>query len=245
MASSKNCPMCGTSNDQSAQSCKYCGFLFEDFGNQGISTGSGSSHPLPQQQEEQPPSINTIPAPSPTDTFGMSSSTTSAGTPLFTVSKSLLGSIGPSIAYLVFILFFATTTSFSSLSIAIVVIFVLIAILPVLFSPRKYEFYDSLLRMHKIIGGDSEIPYTGLEVHDYRAGRRPRIVLSAAGQRRPIVISGNPMNKELGEDLNQFLSKKVKKYIPEPGNQQQSTPSSDTDTATNTNDDDAGAEYKT
>ncbi len=99
--------------------------------------------------------------------------------------------------------------------------------------------------MHKIIGGDSEIPYTGLEVYDYRAGRKPRIVLSAAGQRRPIVISGNPMNKELGEDLNQFLSKKVKKYIPQSRNQQQSTPSSDTDTATNTNDDDASAEYKT
>ena len=242
MASSKKCPMCGTSNDQNAQSCKYCGFLFEDFGNAGIRTSGDRSNPIPPPQQEQPPSINTIP--SREDNFGMSTSPTSTGTPLFTVSKSLLGSIVPSIVYLVFILFVTTTTSFSLLSVAFIAIFILISVLPALFTPRKYEFYDSLLRMHKIIGGDSDIPYTSLEVRDYRAGRRPQIALLSAEQKRPIVIPGNPANKELGEDLNQFLSKKLKKSNPQAGDQQQSTLSSDTVGAMNTNDD-TDAAYKT
>ncbi len=244
MASSKKCPMCGTSNDKNAQSCKYCGFLFEDFASSGIRTGSASTNPFPPPtQEQQPQSINAIPAPSVTDTFGMPTPITSIGAPLYTVSKSLLGSIVPSIVYLVFILFVTATTTFSLFSVAFITIFILISILPALFTSRKYEFFETSLRMHKIIGGDSEIPYTALEVRDYRAGRRPQIVLLAAGQKRPIVISGNPTNKELGLDLNQFLGKKLKRYIPEPRNQQHST-SSDDDSAMNNRDDDADAGYK-
>ncbi|MGI0079369.1 MAG: zinc ribbon domain-containing protein, partial [Nitrososphaerales archaeon] len=31
---SKECPMCGTMNKERAQSCKYCGYLFENPSNQ-------------------------------------------------------------------------------------------------------------------------------------------------------------------------------------------------------------------
>ena len=48
-------------------------------------------------------------------------------------------------------------------------------------------------------------------MYDSPMRRRSQLVLSAAGQKRPIVIQGNPLNKELGMDLRQFLSSKVKK----------------------------------
>jgi hypothetical protein len=57
------------------------------------------------------------------------------------------------------------------------------------------------------------------------------------GKGRLIAIPGNPTNSALGEDLNQFLQKKLKKYDPHPGSPQQSKPSSDTGTADNTDDD--------
>jgi hypothetical protein len=91
--------------------------------------------------------------------------------------------------------------------------------------------------MSKIIGRDSEIPYSELEIRDYSKGRRPRIILSAAGQGRSIVIPGNPTNGELGEDLNQFLQKKLKKFDPHSGTPQQSKPSWDTGTTDYTSDD--------
>ena len=233
---SKKCPMCGTMNDQNAQSCKYCGYLFENLSSPGVKTSSSSSYfPSAQEKEQQPPSnSNIFPPPSASDTFGIpQSSTTFTGSPLFVVSRSLLASIAPAIIYLVFISSFTSITNFDPFSIVLLAVFILVAILPVLFTPRKYEFHDGLLRIHKIIGGDSEFSYSDMAIYDYSIGRRPRILLSVAGRRGPLVIPGNPMNKELGEDLNQFLSKKLKKYTPQSGNQQQSAGSSDTDAEMN------------
>ena len=74
--------------------------------------------------------------------------------------------------------------------------------------------------MSKVIGGSSEIPYSDLEILDYSKGRKPQIILETMGQRRRILIPGNPTNAVLGEDLNQFLQKKLKKYDPHPREQQ-------------------------
>jgi len=74
--------------------------------------------------------------------------------------------------------------------------------------------------MSKVIGGSSEIPYSDLEILDYSKGRRPQIILATKGQRRRILIPGNPTNGELGVDLNQFLEKKLKKFEPHPREQQ-------------------------
>jgi len=48
-------------------------------------------------------------------------------------------------------------------------------------------------------------------MYDSPVRRRAQLVLSAAGQKRPILIQGNPINKELGIDLKQFLSSRLKK----------------------------------
>ena len=86
--------------------------------------------------------------------------------------------------------------------------------------------------MTKIIGGVSEIPYSELEILDYSKERRSQIILATVGQRRRIVIPGNPTNTVLGEDLSQFLQKKLKKY--DPHSREQPSVSSDSP-----NDDDA------
>jgi hypothetical protein len=211
--------MCNTSNDQSAQSCKYCGYIFEDFSNTGVNS------PSPQWGQ---PSNNSFPV-APTDTFAAPSPTVSTGAPLFVVSKSLLSAILPGIIYLVFIFLFTTAGGLNIYSLGVIILFIVIAFVPSLFAPRKYEFYDGSLRITKIIGKDSEIQYSELEIHDNPMKRRPQIILSAVGQRRSIIIPGNPTNDQLGEDLNKFLQKKVKKHNSHPG-EQQPTPSSDAGT---------------
>ncbi|MHB8567737.1 MAG: zinc ribbon domain-containing protein [Nitrososphaerales archaeon] len=219
--SSKKCPMCGTQNDQDAKACKYCGYIFEDF------SSAGMNNPVPRQSQSSslPPADmpNVPPA-------------TSTGTPLFVASKSILASLAPGIFYLAFIFLINSATSFSVYSVGLIALFIAVGFVPILFTSRKYEFYDGSLRMVKIIGGSSEIPYSDMVIHDSPAKRKPRIVLSAVGQRRPFMIPGNPTNEQLGEDLNQFLHKKLKTYDPHAGKQEQPSPSSE-EPAENTDDD--------
>jgi hypothetical protein len=189
--------MCGTQNDPDAETCKSCGYIFEDFSSTGVSSPAQWGKP----RDTSPPA---------TDNFSQPPRV-STDAPLFVVSKSLLGSLVPGIVYLLFISFFVVGTNFSIYSLGIIAIFILIGFLPVLFSTRSYEFFDGSLRMNKIIGASSEITYSDLEIRNISKGRRVQIILSAAGQRRAIVIPGNPTNRELGEDLIQFLEKKLKK----------------------------------
>jgi hypothetical protein len=223
--------MCGTKNDANAQACSFCGYIFEDYSSTGSnavtsSTGSFSSMPsaLPQPSKQaasspsrgydapprvdSPDQTNPIPA---TPSYSSNPSANSLSTPLFVVSRSLLATLAPTIGYLVFIALFTLIGGLSLITIAVVVVFLIAAVVPSLFSPRRFEFYDNSLRMHKTIGSDTEIQYSDLSLYDVPQGRRSRITLSAAGQNRPIVIPGNPTNKELGMDLNQFLNSKLKK----------------------------------
>ncbi len=204
--------MCGTQNDQNAQSCKYCGYLFEDFGTTGADTPSFSA-PLQTPQEPTVYNVATSSETNPPSALPDSTPSMSSDSPLFVVSRSLIASVVPSIIYLAFVAAIGLFT-LSLYAIGYLAFFFLIAFVPALFSPRKYEFFDSSLRIHKTIGGDSDIAYSDLTLYDSRTGRRPRIVLSAAGQRRSIIISGNPTNSQLGQSLSQFLEGKLKKYNP-------------------------------
>ena len=89
----------------------------------------------------------------------------------------------------------------------------MIAFAPLLFITRKYEFFDDSLRMSKVIGGSSEILYSDLEILDHSKGRRPQIILATVGQRRRILIPGNPTNGELGEDHEPVPSKELNRPI--------------------------------
>jgi zinc-ribbon domain len=232
-ASSKKCPMCGTKNDPNAEVCKNCGYIFEDFSSPGISAPPTASAYRPQEEQQSPSSFGTFPAASQADNFpSPSSSMTSTGSPLFTVSKSLVSVVGPLVFYVAIIFFLTAGAGLSDYSLGLILIFALIFVLPVLFSPRKYEFYDSSLRIHKTLGGDTEIEYSDLEIYDYPVRGRARIVLVAQGQRRPIMISGDPVNSVLGQSLSEFLGKRLKKYSARSKEQEQSAPSSDTDTGT-------------
>ena len=200
--------MCDTMNDQSAKSCSYCGYLFEEFGTPGVTVSDSKPSPQPSVGP-----LNTVSPPSSQDpvTPVYPSATVSSGSPLFVVSKSLLASIVPGIAYLLFIVVISSYSSVGLFSLLLIVLLVAASVVPILFTPRKFEFFDNSLRIHKIIGGDSEFQYADLTMFDSPTRRRSQIVLSAAGQRRPILIPSNPTNKELNIDLKQFLSSKLKK----------------------------------
>ena len=186
--------MCGTKNDESAHSCSYCGYIFEDFSSQTDSL----SNSFPKAAQNQP-EVNTVDTKPPL-----------AGSPLFVVSRSLLSSLLLAIVYLVVIVFFGLYSSVYF--IIFVAFFLLIAVMPILLTPRRYEFYDTSLKIHKIVGGDTEISYSNLTLNESQAGRRrPQIVLAVEGERRMILIPGNPSNNELGLNLNEFLEKNVKK----------------------------------
>ena len=107
---------------------------------------------------------------------------------------------------------FTTSAGISIYSLAITLIFIAVALVPVLFSPRRFEFYDDEVKVHKTIGGDTLIPYSDIAYNYAQRGNRSQVVLSSISRRmRPLVVPGNPANRDLGMDLNQFLEKKVRK----------------------------------
>jgi hypothetical protein len=198
--------MCGTINDASAQSCTFCGYLFEDYG-----TGTVS----PPKAESPPASDNTISTPMeqiPAPPASYTSPVISGGAPLFLVSKTLLSTVIPSLIYLVFIGFVGLSSGFSLYTVALIAFFLIVALVPALLSPRRFEFYDDSLKIQKTIGGVSEYPYSEMTLMDPPArGRSQQIVLSITGQRRPVIIPKNPTSQNLNMDLRQFLSGKLKK----------------------------------
>lgn len=106
---------------------------------------------------------------------------------------------------------------FSIYFIAFILIFVLMSVVPLLTSPRRYEFYPDSLKLHKIVGGDSEIFYSNMTLYESPRGRAFGLLVE--GQRRPITISKNPMNAELNLTLKQFLESKVKRYESKPASE--------------------------
>lgn len=208
--------MCGTMNDQNAQSCSFCGYLFEDYGTGTVNQSapqntSPQSTPLGTENTPIDTGLNKIPETSnriPT----LPSISSTGSSPLFVVSRSILGTLVPSIIYLFLIAALGLFSTFNLYSIILVLVFVLFALVPSLMSPRRFEFYDGSMKVHKIIGGDSEYSYSNMSMLDYGArGRSQQMVLSVAGQRRPLVIGKNPKNSELGIDLKQFLNSKLSK----------------------------------
>ena len=205
--------MCGTKNSADATTCKSCGYTFETFNASDAGSLSAPEEPTPSFDSNETP---TTPPPA-----------TLAGSPLFEVNKSLTGSVIPLVIYLLFI--GLSGLILNVYFVLFILIFVLMTIVPILTSPRKYEFYSDSLKLHKIVGSDSEILYSNMTLYD--SPRRGGIGLLVEGQRRPILISGNPMNTELNQTLKEFLEKKLKKYETKPPNQP-TTPESPDDADT-------------
>lgn len=201
--------MCGTMNDQNAQSCSFCGYIFEDFGTGTVDSRSGPktySEPVVEND------LNTVPTLPDQTSVPSATSSVSTGSALFVVTRSFLATILPALIYLFLIFTVGIYSGFSIISLILVVLFLVIAVIPSLFTPRRFEFFDSTLKIHKTIGGDSEIPYSELTILESPVrGRSQQIVLSATGQRRPIIVGKNPRNENLGMDLRQFLNSKLKK----------------------------------
>jgi hypothetical protein len=208
--------MCGTKNDNGAQTCKFCGYIFENFNTNQVSTTdkyvSSSLNQVPAN-ENLNTAADSVPAMAMNDLSTSSTvpfSTITSESPVFIVKKSVWSSILPSIAYLAFILFATASSGFSLYSVGIILFFIVVFTVPTLFSPRRFEFYDDRLVTHKIIGGDTALPFSDLVYNQTQRGNRSQMILSSkSGKLRQLVIPGNPTNKELGMDLRQFLDKKL------------------------------------
>jgi hypothetical protein len=276
--------MCSTKNSPDAQSCTYCGYIFENFDAGGLSAEksragvnvinpgfgwprdpkeesqgqlqenpaaspaeergrssadapSSSTITWPNSESSSSPSPSTIgygtlPPPPPSSSSSPSSSspstTISTSSPLFVVSKSLVVLLVPALAYLVIISITDFFSSFDIVSVALTVVFTLMLVLPIIFSPRRYEFFEDSLRIYKIIGGDVEIPYDDMLLHDASqmpgSGRnRQRIILSVQSRSRTIIIPGNPTSAQLDQNLEQFLSLRIRKPNPRLQNRQENS----------------------
>jgi len=202
--------MCGTLNEENAQSCSFCGYLFEDYSTANLNQ---SQHQRPPQGATYGDATNSSKLPDQSTTPSRDYTSDNSGSPLFTVNRSIWGTIIPSVIYLVLISALGLYSSFSLYSLVLIAFFLLIAVVPALLAPRRFEFYDGSMKVHKTIGGDAEYPYSAVSMVDYSNQRRGNksIVLNVAGQGRPLVIGKNPTNQQLGVDLRQFLSQKLEK----------------------------------
>jgi hypothetical protein len=201
-------------NDQSAQSCSFCGYLFEDF-----ATGAAVNSTSPSKnnvENDKPGELNTVPNSfeQSADSTSFTPASNSGQSPYFVVKKSIFSSIASMVVYLGFLLLVSVSSGFSIYSVALVLVFILVSIIPNLYTPRRYEFYDSSMVMHRTVGADKEIPYSELSFLDSpMGGGRQQIVLSQSGgqRRRPIIIGKNPSSEQLGMDLKTFLNMKLNK----------------------------------
>src|SRR5579862_6869784 len=161
--------MCGTMNDQGGQSCNYCRYLFENFDSPAAISTDRVEVPVPAAA---PKDAVPLPFLDQNQSTSSHSSELSSGSPLFVVKKSILASIVPGIAYLFFIIAVSSYSAFSLLSLLLIAVLLAASIVPVLFSPRKFEFFDHSLKIHKTIGGDSEFQYSDLTMYDSPMRRR-------------------------------------------------------------------------
>ena len=82
--------------------------------------------------------------------------------------------------------------------------------------------------IHKMVGHDTELPYSDVSLYEpVRGNRKSQVILAPQGRKRAMIIPGNPTNDALGLDLKQFLEKRLKKYEPRPATEQTSQDQTD------------------
>lgn len=192
--------MCDTLNQADAQTCNTCGYIFEDF------KGARSFELAPRVQNSW---VTSTAHSSMVNQSAQHSALT--GTPLFVSSTPTRTHMISAVATALFtvpVIFGMSHDVYS---------FVLGVVLPMagglfsfLFSAKKYEFFNDLLRMHSFIGRSSEIQYSDLKIQSPWRGRWRGMILSRIGKRRRIFIPTNPKNRA-DESLNRFLEMKLYK----------------------------------
>jgi hypothetical protein len=203
--------MCNTVNDSSAQSCKYCGYIFEDVSPASTPSSVSSAGEISPQNVITPPE-GAIPS-----TIYKSPSFQSSA-PVFVVSSSwrdrrnltsiIIGAV-LAIFYIVSDLPAISGSGFSVTSL-IFLIFPALFIVPAFLSSRTYEFYDNVLVI-KGVGSNREIPYSQISaVSNYRGA----IVLQLSNQWRQIRVQGKIKSNTSGVDLPAWLNQKVKPQQP-------------------------------
>lgn len=187
--------MCDSLKEPDAETCKTCGYIFED---------------LASSLDSAPRLKNSWLAGT-TVSDGSLQQLDSTGSPLFVSST-------PMRTHMIS----AVTTAIVAVPVILgaghdIYSFVLGVALPVagglvsfLFSAKKYEFFDNLLLMKGVVGRSSDVQYSELKIQRPWRGRWRGMVLSRTGKRRPMLIQSNPRDG-MGETLTHFLEKKLYK----------------------------------
>ncbi len=199
--------MCNTVNDSTAQSCKYCGYIFEDVSPTGTTSSVSTAGEISPQNVVTPPE-----GPIPVSSYQSPSFQSSA--PVFVVSSSwrdrrnltsiIIGAV-LAVFYIVSDLPIITGSGFSVTSL-VFLIFPALFILPAFLSSRTYEFYDNALVIRGV-GSNREIPYSQISaVSNYRGA----LVLQLNNQWRQVRVQGKIKSTTVGVDLPTWLNQKIK-----------------------------------
>jgi hypothetical protein len=222
----KKCPICNTSNDDRAEACSYCGYIFEDI--------KQSSSGYVSQSDFGGDPRGRFEVTSPHDTTGALRSTSEerdgttsfgineapqTGEPEYTISTRLgerrsIASIVFSFvlgSFFVLINFFGEGISYFAILISLV-FFVpaIVSIIRGLLYWKKFDFYPNSLVILGRAGKIWEIPYSEiLDVRKLRTGRSGAIHLVLKSNRRGILIPGDPLGKRNNEDLFTYLKQRT------------------------------------
>jgi hypothetical protein len=201
--------MCNTINDSSAQSCSYCGYIFENVA--PVDAGS-----FPSQRDAAP--TNVLSQPDATASPSYSTTAQSGLVPVFVVKSSwrdrnhlpsLIFGIIITAVYIVLYLPFYASANYNIGSF-IFLIFPFLFILPAFTSNRTFEFYENSLTIRGI-GSVKEIPYSEISAVSTVRGRT---FIQLKNSWRAIRLQGTIKSNTAGQDPYEWLSNKIKAENP-------------------------------
>lgn len=207
-ALSKKCPMCDTVNDSQAESCKYCGYIFED-------VASESPRVAPSNASDvAPANVARNDTGTQNQSFNSFTPEINTSTAAFVIKNSWKDRRNiPSLIIAVLVILFYVANyvpaiqsgSFSAEDLIFLVIPV-IFILPLITVNKTFEFYADHLSVNGL-GSHQTILYTQIDsVTSYRG----RTILQLKDTWRQIRIQGNVKSNSTGQDLVTWLNQKIK-----------------------------------
>jgi hypothetical protein len=206
--------MCNTVNDSAAESCTYCGYIFEDVAaKKSLSSPNGVSEAAPTNV------VQNNPAPA-NRSFASTPTENNPSSAVFVVKSSWKDRRNiPSIIIAVLVILFYVasyvpaieSSSLSPVSLIFLVI-PFVFILPLITNNKTFEFYDSYLSISGL-GSHQTIPYSEIiSVNNYRG----RILIQLKNTWRQVRVQGTVVSNSTGQDLVAWLNQKIKKE-PEEG----------------------------
>lgn len=202
--------MCNTVNDSSAESCKYCGYIFEDVSTSNTTSSRPALTDIAPENVVDEPALST-----PQSGFGSSVSQATGSAPVFVLKSSwkdrtnlprvILG-LALSVFYILLNVPVFAGGAYSLYNLVFLVILIPF-LLPIVTANKTYEFFDNSLVIRGV-GSNRDIPYSEISgVTNVRG----RIYLQMKNQFRQVRVQGVVKSNTSGMDLVPWLNQKNRK----------------------------------